>query len=483
MTNRARVVSKDDLIANIWDGRIVSESALTTRINAARAAIGDTGGAQRLIRTFPRKGIRFVGDVLEEQPAKPSIEWSEKASTQFVLPERPSIAVLPFANMGDDSEQEYFADGMVEEIITGLSRLRWLFVIARNSSFIYKGRSIEAKQIGRELGVRYLLEGSVRRDGNRVRITGQLIDAISGVHLWADRFDGSLENIFELQDQVTAKVVSAIAPKVELAEIRRAKGKPTQNLNAYDCHLRGMACVYCWTKEGVSDALRLFHRAIEQDREFGAAYGAAAWCHYWRMVNGWTDDRAFETREVIRLSRGAAEFGGDDAVALSLGGLALGRVVGEIEAGIEMVDRALVLNPNLASAWNASGFLRTFHGEWDLAIEHLTNTMRLNPFDYLISHTQAALALAYFLAERNEMAWPLAEQACRLQPRLASALRIAAASNACAGRIVEARKFVTRALEIDPNQRISNIKNRVGPFRPQDFARYVSGLRLAGLPE
>ena len=180
---------------------------------------------------------------------------------------------------------------MVEEIITGLSRLRWLFVIARNSSFIYKGRSVDVKQVSRELGVRYLLEGSVRKAGNRVRITGQLIDAITGAHLWADRFDGSFENIFDLQDQVTAKVVSAIAPKMEQAEIQRAKRKPTENLDAYDLYLRGMASVYRWTKQSVSDALRLFYKAIEQDREFATAFGAAAWCYYWRMVNGWMDDR------------------------------------------------------------------------------------------------------------------------------------------------------------------------------------------------
>jgi TolB-like protein len=483
ISNRDRVVSKDDLIEEVWGGRIVSESALTTRINAARAAVGDTGEDQRLIRTFPRKGIRFVGTVREEQSAQPLIETSERTSTQLALPERPSIAVLPFANMGNDLEQEYFADGMVEEIITGLSRLRWLFVIARNSSFSYKGRSVDVKRVSRELGVRYLLEGSVRKAGNRVRIVGQLIDAVTGTHLWADHFDGTLENIFDLQDQVTAKVVSAIAPKMEQAEIQRIKHKPTENLDAYDFHLRGMANAYRWTKQSVSDALRLFYKAIEQDHDFATAYGAAAWCYYWRMVNGWMDDRGSETTEVLRLSHSAAELGGDDAVALSLGGLALGRVAGEVEAGIEMVDRALVLNPNLASAWNASGFLRTFLGDYDLAIEHLNHTMRLNPLDYLIFHTQAATALAYFLAEQDQMAWKMAEKACRLQLKLASALRIAAASNACAGRLVEAQQFLTRALEIDPNQRISNLRSRVGPFRPQDFAKYVNSLRLAGLPE
>ena len=226
---------------------------------------------------------------------------------------------------------------------------------------------------------------------------------------------------------------------MEQAEIQRAKRKPTENLDTYDLHLRGMASVYHWTKRSVGDALQLFYKAIEQDHEFSTAYGAAAWCYYWRMVNGWMEDRGSETAEVLRLSHSAAELGWDDAVALSSGGLALGQVAGEVEAGIEMVDRALVLNSNLASAWNASGFLRTFLGAHDLAIEHLNHTMRLNPLDYLIFHTQAATALAYFIAGRDQLAWKMAEQSCRLQPRFASALRMAAASSACAGRLVEAR--------------------------------------------
>jgi TolB-like protein/class 3 adenylate cyclase/tetratricopeptide (TPR) repeat protein len=417
--------------------------------------------------------VRVYGVRLNGAPGRPAL----------VLPDKPSIAVLPFQNISGDPEQEYFADGMVEEIITGLSRLRWLFVIARNSSFTYKGRSVDVKQVGRELGVRFVLEGSVRKAGNRVRITGQLIDATTGAHLWADRFDGSLEDVFDLQDQVTVSVVSAITPKMEQAEIERAKRKPTESLDAYDYYLRGMASVYHWTEEGVSDALRLFYKAIELDSEFASAYGAAAWGYYWRIVNGWTADRTAEVAEVVRLSRGVAEFGKDDAVALSFGGLALGRVAGEVEAGIEMIDRALVLNPNLAAAWNASGFLRTFLGNYDLAIEHLARAMRLNPLDHLLFHTQAVIALAHFLAGRDDVAWPLAERACREQPNLVSALRLAAATNACAGRLGEARAFIARALEFDPDQRVSNLKDRVGPFRPQDFAKYVNGLRLAGLPE
>jgi TolB-like protein len=274
ISNRDRVVSKDELLAAVWNGRLVSESTLTTRINAARSAIGDSGEAQRLIKTLPRKGLRFVGAVREEQvPVNVARALPSKQPIPLALPDRPSIAVLPFANMSGDPEQEYFADGMVEEIITALSRMRWLFVIARNSTFAYKGRAIDVKQIGRELGVRYVFEGSVRKAANRVRITGQLLDASTGVHLWADRFEGGLEDVFDLQDQVTASVVGAIAPRLGQVEIDRAKRKPTESLDAYDYYLRGMANVHRWTREANNEALRNFNQAIERDPEFASAYG------------------------------------------------------------------------------------------------------------------------------------------------------------------------------------------------------------------
>jgi TolB-like protein len=241
--NRERVVSKDDLIKAIWDGRIVSDAALTTRVNVARSAIGDSGEEQRLIKTLPRKGFRFVGTVREAQrPLSVAVTDipAEQPKPALPLPDKPSLAVLPFTNLSSDPEQEYFADGMVEDIITGLSRSKSLFVIARHSSFTYKGKAVDIKQVGRELGVRYVLEGSVRNAGNRVRIAGQLIDATTGAHLWADRFDSQLEDIFDLQDQVTSRVIGAIFPQLERAEIERAKRKPTESLQAYDYYLRAI---------------------------------------------------------------------------------------------------------------------------------------------------------------------------------------------------------------------------------------------------
>ena len=278
--NRHRVVSKDDLITAIWDGRVVSESALSTRMNAVRCAIGDTGEDQRFIRTLLCKGVRFVGIVHEGPGLESQVSaGASKEHAALPLPDRPSIAVLPFVNMSGDPQQDYFADGMLEEIITALSRLRWLFVIARNSSLTYKGRAIDVREVGRELGVRYVLEGSVRKSANQVRITGQLIDTSSGAHIWADRFDGAIDDIFDLQDQVTASVVGAIAPEIEQAEIERASRKPTENLDAYDYYLQGMAKLYQAAKEANGNALRLFYKAVQLDPNFASAYGMAAWCY------------------------------------------------------------------------------------------------------------------------------------------------------------------------------------------------------------
>ena len=281
--NREHVVSKDDLLDGVWGGRIVSESTLTSHINAVRSAIGDRGEEQRLIRTIARKGFRFVGDVREAQssdgfssPKTESAKSNETPAHALALPDKPSIAALPFQNLRGDPEQDYFADGVVEDIISALSRIRWLFVIARNSSFTYKGRTVDVKQVGRELGVRYVLEGSIRKAAKRVRITGQLIDATTGGHLWADRFEATLGDIFELQDQVTENVVGAIAPQLERAEIERAKRKPTESLDAYDYYLRGMANFHQGTRKAVDEALPLFYKAIQLDPDFASAYGMAA---------------------------------------------------------------------------------------------------------------------------------------------------------------------------------------------------------------
>jgi TolB-like protein len=486
--NRAHVVSKDDVLDAVWSGRIVSESTLTSHINAVRKAIGDSGEAQHLIRTIARKGFRFVGVVSETQsPATPDLPTTVPAPPDQApapaLPDKPSIAVLAFQNLSGDPEQEYFADGVVEDIITALSRIRWLFVIARNSSFTYKGRAVDVKQIGRELGVRYVLEGSVRKAANRVRITGQLIDATTGAHLWAERFEGTLDDIFELQDQVAASVVGAIAPQLERAEIERAKRKPTENLNAYDYYLRGTANLNQGTREAIDEALSLFEKAIQLDPDFASAYGTAAWCYFWRKVNGWMIDRPHEIAEGSRLARRAIELGRDDAVALTRSGHALAHLVGDIDGGIALLDRAVMLNPNLAAGWFLGGFLRVWHGETDSAIQHFERAMRLSPLDPEIYRMQAGMAVAHLFAGRFDTASSWAEKASKDLPSFLMVVGIVAASHALAGRPDEARRAMDRLRELDPALRISDLRDWLSIRRPEDLATFAEGLRRAGLPE
>ncbi|BCG94115.1 adenylate/guanylate cyclase domain-containing protein [Mesorhizobium sp. 131-2-1] len=401
----------------------------------------------------------------------------------LTLPEKPSIAVLPFDNMSGDPEQGYFADGMVEEIITALSRTRWLFVIARNSSFTYKGRAVDIKQVGRELGVRYVLEGSVRKAANRVRITGQLIDATTGAHLWADRFDGGLEDVFDLQEEVTRSVVGAIAPKLEQAEIERAKRKPTEHLDAYDYYLRGIASLHQLTRESTANALQLFYKAIELDPEFASAYGMAAFCAVIRKANGWMADREQETVETERLALKAVDLGRDDAVALSLGGEALAFVVGDYNSGAAFIDRALALNPNLATAWLFSGWVRADLGDTEAALQRLATAIRMSPVDPFMFDMLNAVAMAHLLAGRFEEASSWAERSLREKPDFLASLRFAAASYALAGRTDDAQKVVSRILALDPSERISNLTEVVSIRRAADMALFSEGLRKAGLPE
>jgi TolB-like protein len=404
------------------------------------------------------------------------------AAVELSLPSKPSIAVLPFQNLSGDPEQEYFADGVVEELITALSRMRWLFVIARNSSFTYRGHAIDVKQVGRELGVRYVLEGSVRKASNRIRISGQLIDAATGVSLWADRFDGGIEDIFDLQDRVTSSVVGAIAPKLEQAEIERAKRKPTESLDAYDYYLRGLAGVHRWTREANAEALEMLYRAIQLDPDFASAYGMAARCYSQRKTAGWMTDRAKEVGEAERLARRAAELGREDAVALWTAGLALAFVVGDLDDGARFTERALTLNPNLVWAWLFSGWVKLWIGEPDVAIDRFAQAMRLNPQDPLFFQMQAGTALAHFFAGRHDLAFTMAAAAMKDQPNFVLGWGTMAASGALSGRAEEAIKAMARLRQLAPALRLSNLTEFLALRRPADIAAWKEGLQRAGLP-
>ena len=483
--NRERVVSKDDLINAIWNGRSVSDAALTTRLNVVRSAVSDTGSEQRLIKTLPRKGFRFIGPVREEGRDSPAVTdtRTEPESPALPLPGKPSIAVLPFANLSSDPEQEYFADGVVEDITMALSLFRWLFVIARNSSFTYKGRAVDVKQVGRELGVRYVLEGSVRKAGNRLRIAGQLIDTETGAHLWADRFEGPIEDMFDLQDEVTSSVVGAIAPKLQHEEIKRARRKPTENLDAYDYYLRGLARAP-WSKDANSEALQLFYKAIELDPHLACAYGMAAWCYVRRKALGRMNDQAQETAEATRLGRKAVALGADDPFALCMGGYALAFLAHEFDDAAAFMDRALAVNPNFARAWMLSAWLRVWRGEPELVLAHAEHAMRLSPRDPSMYYTtHSAIAYAHFLAHRYDVALACAEEAMRDNPGFMLSACILAASNAIAGRREQAQQAMLRVLELNPDLRAGNLAE-LAPFRrSEDFANFARALRAAGLPE
>jgi TolB-like protein len=401
------------------------------------------------------------------------------AAKPLVLPDKSSIAVLPFENMSGDHEQEYFADGMVEDIITALSRFKSLFVIARNSSFTYKGKAVDIKQIGRELGVRYVLEGSVRRAGNRLRITSQLIDAQSGAHVWADRFEGSPQDVFALQDEVTEKVVVAIAPRVERAEISRALRRSSDNTDAYDCYLKGLSCV----AHDTNRALDLFTRANALDPDFASAYGMAMFCHANRVGFGLTKDIAHEREEVSRLWQIVARIGNDDGVAMAQAGWAVAYILRDLPSAKKLIDRAVELNPNIASAWNSLGWVNVWLGNPAVAMEQLFRSHRLDP-NPSFNTTLAGMAHAHFFLDRFEEAFGYAEQVLRRNPNAHPGLRIAAASAAFAGRADEAHRLAAHLLEVDPAFCVSRLKEYLGPYQRAEFVeKYAEGLRRAGLPE
>jgi len=470
--HRHRVVSKDDLLREVWGGLIVSESAITTRINAVRRALGDDGTAQRLIRTFTRKGIRFVGEVTEmSDPAVPAA--GDPPSRTPNAADKPSIAVLPFQNMSGDPEQEYFVDGMVEEIITALSRIRWLFVLARNSSFSYKGQSPDVKQVGCELGVRYVLEGSVRKGGNRVRISGQLIDAVTGAHLWADHFDGSLEDVFDLQDKVASSVAGVIEPALQAAETARAAVRPTTDLTAYDLYLRA-AALHMASSRHIPEALRLLEQAIDRDPGYGPALALAATCSF-RLVNdGLSENREADRRKAADFARRALETAEDDPGILVNAAQTLAWLGEDIGAMMALVDRALALNPNSARVWLVGGVLRNWAGQPDSAIEYFETALRLSP-RARVGQTFHQIGMAHFFARRFEEAVPKLLLALQDDPTFPTTYRVLGASYAHMGRLDEARAMASRlramARPVLPSDSV--LRN------PEHFELLLSGLRLA----
>jgi adenylate cyclase len=407
-------------------------------------------------------------------PASPTGALTAVPELPLPLPDKPSIAVLPFQNMSGDPEQEYFADGMVEEIITALSRIRWLFVIARNSSFTYKGQAVDVKQVGRELGVRYVLEGSVRKGGGRVRITAQLIETETGAHLWADRFDGSLEDVFELQDRVAVSVAGVIEPTLQANEIRRSVERPTSDLTAYDLYLRALSHCYSSEKEGIVVALDLLGRVIKRDPRYGPALALAARCHHDLHVNGWTKDPQASRLRGVHLTRQALRVAGDDADVLTNAAQVLAYFGEDIDASIALIDRALALNPSCARGWYRSGWLRLWAGQLDLAIQHCETSSRLSPREHR-SNPFMAIGVAHFFAQRYEEAKTMLLQSLDERPTWAPTYRFLAACYAHMGRLDDAHETVRQLRVITP----LIIPDATHWRKAEHRELFLSGLRLA----
>jgi adenylate cyclase len=513
------LVSKDALIEAVWSGRAVEESNLPVQIAALRRVLGEVPGGERWIETLPGRGYRFIGPVftaVEEGMAELPLvgpdqeidllpwERNKAADDQVVLiaatappdlaapgaaiaiaetvphavrppslPDKPSIAVLPFQNMSGDPEQEYFVDGMVEEIITALSRIRWLFVLARNSSFTYKGQAVDVKQVGRELGVRYVLEGSVRKASNRVRITAQLIDAVTGAHLWADRFDGSLEDVFDLQDKVASSVAGVIEPALEAAETARSAGRLIADLTAYDLYLRAYAMIWSSSRR-IPEALRLLERAIDRDPHYGPALARAAFCCVRLLSDGSSEGRETDRLKGADFARRALEVAGDDPGVLANAAMALAYFGEDIGAMMALVDRALVLNPNYARGWHISGILRIYAGQPDIAVEHVDAALRLSP-RARIGTSLTFIGIAHFLSRRFDEAVPKLLFAIQEDISDPTPHRALAACYAHMGRLDEAREIVKRL-----RANMSVLMPSYLPFRNPDHCElYLSGLRLA----
>jgi TolB-like protein len=476
---RERVVSKDDLIATVWQGRIVSESALATAINAVRAVLGDSGEAQRLIKTFPRKGIRFVGALRTSARTELAAEDPRTNGASLTLPDKPSIAVLPFQNISSDPEQDYFADGMVEDIISGLSRIRWLFVIGRNSSFVYKGQAIDVKRVGRELGVRYVLEGSVRKAGDRLRLAGQLVEAQTGIQLWSDRYDRMHADIFDLQDELTMSVIGAIEPNLRKVEIDRVRRKRPDNLDAYELFLRALPFTYSHTAEEAMHAMPLLRQALVLEPAYAAAHAALAWCHHFQSRFGVAEA---DRNAAVKHARLAIANGSDDATALGMAGFIIATDEHDRTTALDVFDHALTLSNSNSFALCCSALILALLGKREDAVERGERALRLSPFDSLNYLAHNALAIAYLTEGEHEAAYEAARQSVQINPRFSVCRLFLVAALAKLGRIEEAKRQAETVLALDPNFSIGRFQTVVG-FEPAVFNILADAWKAVGLPE
>lgn len=474
IANRDRLVTKDDLIAGVWRGRAISDSALASALNAARMAIGDNGQQQRLIRTNARQGFRFVGTVMASGGSISASEAGGESS-------QPAVAVMPFHNLAGDDGQDYFVDGLAEDIVTALARFKSLRVVPRNASFAWKGKLYDLQQVSHQLGVRYLLEGSVRKARHSLRIAAHLIDTARGSHLWADRFDGTLEEVFELQDRIAAAVVGAVVPALNCAEIERVRRKPPASLDAYDNFLRGLALFRQFRKEENRQAQAHFYRAIELAPEYSTPYGYATHTYSAARLQGWDFDPTVAEPEVRRLAEQVAAVGQDDALALATTGFSLAWVCREHDSAAALGEAALALNSNLAAVWQQRGAISKLGGEQARAIEQLCRARTISPVGVDLALAQGYLGFAYLLASRFEEAAQSAAHAAAHMPNWLVGHLASAVAHAYLGNRDKAHQSLATVRLTNPGLRPSYLRHSYSYRRPEDGALLAEGLRRAGL--
>jgi TolB-like protein len=491
--NRERVVSKDNLIASVWGGRIVSDSTLTSRINAARKAVRDSGALQKLIRTIPRKGFRFVGSVRTDAngdapaadltpsaiPSSIPSAIQEPSRAALSLPDRPAIAVLPFTNMSGDPEQEYFSDGISEDIITALSKLRWFFVIARNSSFTYKGNAVHMKQIAAELGVGYVVEGSVRKGGDRVRITVQLNDVATGSHIWAERYDRGLADVFGVQDEITEAIVAAIEPQLYAAESFRARRKPPDSLDAWDLVMRALSHYWRVTRQDNLVAQALLEKAIAIDPNYGQALGVLATSHTFSAHMGWAD-MAASAPIAERSSLAAILVDSEDPWAHHALGCAY-LFTRRFDDSLAEFELALRLNPNFSMAQGYYGLALSYCGRWEEGVVAARRALRLSPRDPFSAVYCGIAAYAHFIGRDYDEAMRLSRQAIRQRGDFVGAHRVMTAAAGMAGRDDAAKTALQELRRVQPNISLAWIAHQMPIKLEADLDHYLEGFRRAGL--
>jgi TolB-like protein/Tfp pilus assembly protein PilF len=482
--NRDHVVSREDLIVSVWGGRIVSDSTLTSRINSARMAIGDSGRDQKLIRTIPRKGLRFVGIVSTPSNGlgpvdPPAEEIRPEPRFALPLPDRPAIAVLPFTNMSGDPEQEYFSDGISGDLISALSKLRWFLVIAHSSSFTYKGKAVHLKQVAEELGVGYVLEGSVRKSGDRVRITAQLNDVSTGSHIWAERYDRDLADVFAVQDEITQSIVAAIEPQLYAAENFRAQRKPPGSLDAWDLVMRALSHYWRVTRQDNMVAQALLEKAIAMDPNYGQALGLLADSYAFGAHMGWTD-LATAVQIAERAALAAIQADSEDPWAHhALGGVYL--ITRRFDSSLAEFELALQLNPNFSQAQNYYAAALTFCGRWQEGDEAARRALRLSPRDPFSAQYYGSASLAQFIGHNDDEAMRLARVAIRLRGDYAGAHRVLTAAAGMAGQTEVATAALQELRRAQPNISLAWIANQVPLKQDADREHYLEGFRRAGL--